>query len=362
MTIQDQRCCQVLIAALLAAGCGEGHDDRISEIDRLRILAVRAEEPFVAPGGATTLQMLVADGSPRAMRADGTWRPVSTVWLPPCLNPPGDLYYECLPRLNAELGALTDAEFEEEVTLLNSPTESPPPLALEVPSDIISARPTAAGVVSPYGTLFQFYAACAGELRVVRGPEVSQDMPLRCVDPETGRDLPASDLEFGYYPLYAYAELRNQNPVIESVRLGDETSSRECADEGDCPENQVCGSTGTCLPRLASCRTDEDCAELWFGPEVTEASVEVSVSAYLDQRSAPPETLWVSYYTDYGEFDKEARIISDPASGFRSDTLGLYRPRFDERFLPVPREVRLVAVVRDSRGGVSWVERRVWVD
>ncbi len=362
MTIRNQRLCHVMTVALLAAGCGEGHDDSISELDRLRILAVRAEQPFVAPGGSTTLEMLVADGSRRAVRADGSWRPLSTVWLPPCLNPPGDLYYECLPRLNTELAALTDAEFEQHVTLLNSPTDYPPPLALEVPSDIISARPTAEGVVSPYGTLFQFYAACAGELRIVRDLEQSQSMPLRCVDPATGRDLPASDFEFGYTPLYAYADLENQNPVIETVWLGDEISSRECIEERDCSENEVCGSTGTCLPRLQSCRTDDTCEELWFGPEVGEASVELSMSAYLDQTSAPPETLWVSYYTDFGEFEKEARIVSDPASGFRTDALGLYRPRFDERFLPIPREVRLFAVVRDNRGGVAWAERRIWVD
>jgi hypothetical protein len=78
----------LVVAASLWAGCA-GDLPAASFIDKLRVLAVRAEPPEVGPGDASTLDLLVVE--PRVPQLDGAApEPPTAVWLA-CTIPAGAL-------------------------------------------------------------------------------------------------------------------------------------------------------------------------------------------------------------------------------------------------------------------------------
>jgi hypothetical protein len=343
-----------LIALASLLGCGE-ETDRPSQLDSLRIVAVRSDLPFATPGARPTLEMLLYDGSPR------TPRPVHTLWIGGCLNPEGDLYYNCFPALHQALAGVSDAELAAEEVPPGTPEGAigfGAQFNAVISADAITSRPQGAGVVSPYGVLFLFYAACAGELRHVPGANPATDYPVGCYRPGTGEALGQDDFEFGYYPIYAYDQLVNDNPVISSVGFSAPASGAACTADIGCPADQVCGTAGVCIPAVAACsaKKAEDCPGYQLSPLVDRASAEPAVSALISESRAPSETLWVSYYSSGGLFDKDTRLVNEPSAGWSNDYHGVWRPQLDGG-----REVRLFAVVRDNRGGVAWTRQDVWV-
>jgi hypothetical protein len=84
--------------------------------------------------------------------------------------------------------------------------------------------------------------------------------------------------------------------------------------------------------------------------------VERAVSASVAENEAPPETLWVSYYTNAGSFKQDAEMINDPSTGWNADSAGNWRAHSDSN-----REARLWAVVHDNGNSVAWAWYDVWV-
>lgn len=80
---------RVLAFAALLAGCADDVPSR-AEIERLRVLAIRAEAPEIRPGTATAISTLVAGPFPFG-------DPVSMGWRA-CAAPPGDDPLRCLDR------------------------------------------------------------------------------------------------------------------------------------------------------------------------------------------------------------------------------------------------------------------------
>jgi len=348
---------QSLVGLLALAGlfgCGE-EQDRPSQIDSFRILAVRSDSPFASPGARPTLEMLTYDGSPAAPR------PIHTLWIGGCLNPEGDLYYHCYPALHRTLAALSDADLSAEQVPSGVPDGSigfGTAFNAVIPADAITSRPRGSGVVYPYGVLFLFYAACAGELRHVPGANPATDYPVGCYRPGTSQALGQDDFEFGYYPIYVYETLVNHNPVISSLGFDVAASGAACTADIGCGPDQVCGGQGVCIPAVAACSAKEakDCPGYALGPSVDRSSVELALSALILESRAPAETLWVSYYSTGGLFDKDTRLINEPSAGWSGSYEGVWRPQVGGG-----REVSLFAVVRDNRGGVAWARQDVWV-
>lgn len=56
----------ILLLALLASSCGDDTFRKVEQLDRFRILGIQAASPEVAPGGSSTLTLLIYDPSPRA--------------------------------------------------------------------------------------------------------------------------------------------------------------------------------------------------------------------------------------------------------------------------------------------------------
>jgi hypothetical protein len=340
-------------AAALATACSQA-SDRPSQIDSLRVLAVRADHPFAPPGSQPQIEMLIEDGSPAAPRAR------QVLWMGTCVNPPGDLYYECYPALHAALAGVTDADFAAQTVPAGLPAGAVgfgTQFTASVPADAITSRTPSQGTAYPYGSLFVFFAACAGEIRHAPGANPKTDPPVACYRAGTGEALGPADFEFGYYPIYAYDTLVNQNPIVTSLGFGAPSDGAACTGAAACGSGQTCGSAGRCIPVVAACLSDDsaNCPPYALTPAVDPASVERAVSSHVPTNQAPLETIWASYYATSGTFDKDSRVVHDGVSGWAEAYGSVWRPG------RTAGEVHLFVVVRDNRGGVTWAMQDVAV-
>lgn len=350
----------VFAAAVIGTGCGE-ESDRPSDVHTLRVLAVRAETPFAHPASALELSMLAHDGSPLATRDDGSRRDTSTLWIGGCINPPGDHYGACMPYLKEVIARLGN----ENLLNRSIPDDAPAGVVgwgdrftAEIPADIVASRKVAPGVVHPYGVQMVFFAHCGGVLRRKNSLDATS-FPLGCFDAETDAELGRDDFEYGFYPLFVYAELQNHNPVIQSAQFAGAELGSACSIDAPCDPGLHCGTAGACIPIVQRCTQadKDDCESHTFAIEVPKSSVERALVAHVAASDAISESVWVSYYANGGSFEQDARIINDPHSGWGADTAGKWRAKVDSS-----REVRLWAVVRDNRNGVAWTARDVWVE
>jgi hypothetical protein len=344
-----------------AVGCSEP-SDHPSSVNTLRVLAVRSETPFTKPGTSADLSMLAFDGSPRARRADGTRRATSTLWMSGCINPPGDAYAGCMPYLHSVVDQFDTDRLPDGTVPANAPPGAigwGSSIAVSMPGDVSASRPVAPGVAHPYGLQMVFFAYCGGIL--VRLDTDVTRFPLGCVDADTGAPLGRDDFDFGFYPLFSYETVDNLNPVLNAARFDgvDAAAPVACSKDVPCATGYHCGSQNVCIPVVMRCTQAkvDDCESHPFAVDVARSSVEPAVVAHLPDADAPPETLWVSYYASAGSFERDARVINDPHTGWNDDTAGKWRADTD-----VSQEVQLWAVVRDNRDGVTWTERAVWVE
>lgn len=349
-----------LTLAVLAGSLGCDADlDLSSEVKTMRVLGVRTTSSYAAPGETRDLLMLLHDGAPDAVRSDGTRRPVQVVWIDACVNPPGDMYYLCYPALHAVAELVSDEDLRAGQAPPGVPMGFGTSFRATIPAEIIDSKPQDPDVVNPYGLSYVFFAACGGELRKLTDADRTEDFPLGCFDPDTGRRLGTQDFLYGYFPLYAFESLENRNPEIEGIALGPGASGQPCSDVEPCPDAEVCSQAGYCISRIPRCTKDdeEDCPEVYVKPIVNESSIERAVMAMVDERDAPLENTWVMYHASAGTWKYGSQMIHDPDVGLRSDYEGYWRaPKSGDR------EVRIWAVVRDNRGGVSWIWRDVWVE
>ena len=88
----------------------------------------------------------------------------------------------------------------------------------------------------------------------------------------------------------------------------------------------------------------KSCSPYGLNPVVDPGSVEPALSSHIGATDAPLETLWASYYSSDGLFDKDSRVVHDPISGRAATWDGVWRPK-----ATAGKEVHLFAVVRDNR-------------
>jgi hypothetical protein len=330
----------------IAAGCGDELPPK-SAIVGVRVLGVKVDSPYVRPGATAKLDMLVVDGSPA--RASRT---TQVVWIGPCVNPKGDAFFECYPRLSQRLGETyggTEKTIDGAVPgLVTLGTQA----TVDVPADAISSRPPALPGAQRAGRVFLFFAACAGRVTYHPHPPNSSGLPIRCVDPQSGADLPAEDFVYGYTPLFVFDTLTNAHPIIEGVTWGGAPVRTEKCSEG-CAPGYACGSNDRCLPVLAPCRasTADDCVAADFKPVLSAASVEVDPIASLLDGTEVRESVWVEYAAINGQFTSEGsiRVVNDPTRGWFDDHAGKFVTYGSQ-----PGEATLFTVVRDNRGGQDW--------
>jgi hypothetical protein len=340
----------LLVAVAAAVGaCGGGGFDPQSRVDSVRMFAARIDKPYARPGDTVNIEVLLADG-----RKNQT-RPLALYWFPvACINPRSDLYYLCFLAAGGDAGDDAGARLVPAGPVPDAGGLAPPTgesnalsriptnidiapflpkgtsFSFQVPLDIVEARPGA----DPYGLVYLFNIACAGQVRLVeRDPEGGpQQIPVRCTD-EEGRPLPPSEYVIGFVRVYAYETRSNANPVIEGVTY-----------QGA----PVDLSQGIRLPPCRNVRRRAtDCPEHEINVVVPETSWEENPSEA--STGFRREQLWAVYYSDFGELQNDARLLYDPKRGRITDNALTYRAP------PDVGDGTIWAVVHDNRGGVGWV-------
>jgi len=349
-----------LVLGLLAAGglaaavaCSSGFDAQ-SQVDSVRMFAVRADKPYVKAGESVTLEALYTDA--RKLKQP---REAKNYWVPlVCLNPVQDAYYACfVPGLGgadggasgggtrfiptgplADAGAAAAGGDGGAFTGLSSiPTDvdlgpflpQGTSFSFTMPADAITPRKGSA----PYGLAVVFNILCAGKVTFAsRDPNGGpQQVPLRCTD-DNGVQLSPKDYVIGISRVYTFADRTNTNPVIEKVTL-------EGAD--------VDLKAGITLEPCRAAKRD-DCKDNKIDVRVSDASWELNPDENGNDQGLR-EQIWVDYYSDIGKFDNDARLLFDTKKGRVSESENKYKAPND------PAEGTIWAVVHDNRGGVAWV-------
>lgn len=331
---------------LAAVACGAGGFDSQSKVNSVRIFGVRPDKPYAKPGETVTLEVLSTDG--RANKP----RPLKIYWIPVvCINPRDDLYYLCflpppsdggggldggarlVPPFPIEAGADAGAFAGGLTSIPQGIDVGPflpqgPTFTFRMPDDVIKERAGSA----PYGLAIVFNVACAGQVRIAeRTGNAPQQVPIQCTD-EGGNPLPPDDFVIGINRVYSYGDRTNANPVVEGVTL----------DGG-----AVDPAQGITIHRCVAKKRSE-CEPVNVGVKVSDSSWEENPSG---PNSAPGqhEQIWVTYYSDLGDFRDEARLLFDSKAGRVGESDNEFRAPYE------PSEGTVWAVVHDNRAGAAFI-------
>lgn len=323
-SLRRASCVAFAAVSMLSLLACEADFDKPSKLNSLRVLAVKADKPYPKPGDTVSLEMLWHDGKVQTKASDGgppTSRNIQVLWIGGCFNPVGDLYYGCYPSLGkifaAGPGDPSVAKF----------LGSGDTFKLDIPSDIISQRPTKEGV-DPYGLSYVFFAVCAGKI----GPSTSMNfgLPLGCFDAQ-GKELGAEDFVPGYFSLYSYNDRTNANPIVTGLEINgskEESITLPACKASPCPEYDV---------------------RVLIDP----ASAEVDPGGTGPNGETLTEQMWVDYYASDGAIGKGVRLVNDATKGWNDDNGTTFQPPWETK------TVSIYSVVHDNRGGIGWVKRDV---
>lgn len=300
---------RALLAGLLLPACGAEFDPG-TQVDSLRVLAVRADSPFVHPGDTVRLQ---------ALSHDPAERPISWAWAA-CPSPAGSRVEDCLNQVRDLAGG-------GELPLLGM-GEGLDAVDVPVPADALEGIPIEARQQSLAGVVS---VACPGNLEVLN---VAERIPFRCTDRESGEELGLHDMVVGIKRLFLRETEQNQNPVIDNVLFDGEVWPSDEVKEVD--------ACVTAKFAYDDCKGQAHDIATVVSPDSFEAGVDEFGRDF-------SESLVVQHYNTDGIFEDEVRIAEEPETTWvaRSGSSG--------------STVTLWFVARDDRGGVSWTSRRVAV-
>jgi hypothetical protein len=317
---QGTRAAIIFAAAATAAACAPSFDPP-SLVESVRILGVRADLPYAAPGEKVTLQVLAVDG--RHAPAS----PMRVFWLPDvCTNPQDDAYWRCYPAFAGKFAAGVD---------LSSALVPADTFAFTMPPDAIASAQAHPSANDTFGVAFAFVVACAGHVEYAP-PDPSAAgaaaTPFGCYD-EAHQALGADDFVFGFKRVFAFADRRNANPQITGVTYGGAS---------------VDATAGLTMPHCTASE-EKNCSATGVDVEVPDSSWEVDPGSVGAGGGAAHEAIWVEYYATRGRFDKDTKQLFDAYAG-RAGSTG------DDFDAPLePGAGTLWAVVQDNRGGASWM-------
>lgn len=290
----------VVGAAVAASACGT--DLATGErIDKLRLLAVQADQPYAHPGERVALQLLAADADERPLQFA----------LATCHNPKDSSVDGCLDALDGPVEPLTLDEGR---------------FSLDIEADVLRGLPEDGRRSALVGALI---VACPGEI----GRGETSGVPVTCRDAEGAR-LSIDEFEVGVKRVFVRSEDRNANPEITSLSWDGEAWPPDLI-----PEVRACPNT----------QTDdiEDCAEkqrhrIQVKTSDPDAGTDEFGAAFREQQV-------VQFYATDGVFEHPARISGEADNHWAAQRKSGKTP------------TRLWFVARDDRGGVAWAERAVWV-
>jgi hypothetical protein len=346
------------VAAAVGPSCSTPFDPP-SLVNGLRVLAVEADRPYAVicteeqiadgscdPGSATVqLKMKYFDGRPDVEEREA----IQITWISGCFNPQGDAYFNCYEPLGQLLQQVSEGEAEATDFALQGPGFDT--FSVTFPADALTSR-EAPAFGPKLATAFVFFAACAGELRPVQdaGDTEAQSFPFGCFT-RGGTRLGPEAFVPGYTVLYAYEDQRtNALPVVSAFVFDDEPLA-----EGTAADVEACPITPEERAKTGCAATDEftECATFAVDVDVPEDVAETDPDSTCVDGEPLDEVVWVNYYAEAGEFDGAVRLINDADQGYQEEHGTVWVPP------PDPGRYALWAVVRDSRGGSTTLQRFV---
>ncbi|HRI68922.1 MAG TPA: hypothetical protein PK156_32050 [Polyangium sp.] len=328
-------------------------------VNGLRILAVQADKPYILPGESVTFELNLRDGHP-----DGA-RPANILWLGGCVNPPGDLYYGCFlqfAELFKTLGGLQPPKPGEPLPDIppgligfSPAVTSSASFTTAAPLDIVSSRPTPDGGAK-YGLMYVFFFACTGEIRPIEVDPggAAGFLPLGCFDSD-GKRLPADSFVPGYTQVYSFDdERRNENPIVKGLIID---GVKTADDPSVTPTVKACPQTAE-ERRQVGCFAPEPfegCTPVKLDVDVDSDIAEIDPGAIVNGKQTY-EAVWVDWLVDAGDITSGIQLISGVTEGYKEDHTTQWFPPSE------PGAYTLWATVRDTRGGVTFVEQSVIVE
>ena len=167
---------------------------------------------------------------------------------------------------------------------------------------------------------------CPG--RIQRGETFG--IPLSCVD-EAGRALPPGDFELGVKRVFVHDPNQNRNPRIGQLRW----------DGAPWPEGEV---------KVSACKKTQELRCVSFVEHTIELQSDAAEEMSVDREGNPfDEQAVVQLYATGGKFEHDIRAVKDAQTSWSA------------RASDSGELVTLWLVVRDDRGGVSWITRSIRV-
>lgn len=313
----------LLLAWVTALACGDDFPV-YSELEGLRVLAVRADPPAVGPGQVTELSALVfdGDGEPDELRYAWSWCPARA---------PSAAGGECLideGELAAQLG-LEGLSFD----LGEQPTAS---FTHEIPPEVIGAL-CSTSAKSDAGQDSGFLLNCD------QGLPISVQLIVR-----RGRETITSTKELR---LLLDGQEAESNPTIDGITfkaIDEDVMPDDVTEDGADPLAQD-GSSELRLDREYRLFADVpvSASERFIKPP----------EGFQTKGTDKLENLTVAWFVTSGEVDKERTAFTDGTTeltDIRGNTWSLPKPGDESA-----RAAELYLVIRDERGGTGWLRRQV---
>jgi len=334
---------------LSLGGCG--NDLPVSSsIDKLRVLAMRAEPPEAAPGEAVALDALVVE-PPLQQLDGGAPQPVSWLWLACAIAPGSTSGVPC--GLGAERPVTTASGGLGQVPLCSAKPDAP--------ICLLGTDPTA-GYTPPASLLgAQASAQILIALTVADSPEGAAGCLIAAADAGSVPQNP-DHCVFALKRVTVSArtpEARNHNPSIEGFALSERG-------EDPAPPSLLDGSASYVLS------PDKDAQPLFLsmtrvpGSSETDRRADPTDTAMTPRMIDAKEALAVSWFATGGKFDGGRSTFAPPDCASQADCPSsepvIYTrtkwlaPTAEMRALMVPGDgvVRFYVVLRDDRGGATW--------
>jgi hypothetical protein len=342
------------LGAWVCSSCAPSGFADPTQIESVRIIASSADTPYVAPGSQVTVHVLAYDNRP------SKHEPMTISWLKfPCVDPKDDAYYSCFQQFAQQAkdagagGVMLDAGGGAGGGL--NPFVTGPTATFPVAPDAVTRHPPQPGAKMPYGLLFLFNVACAGQIKITPLDPSNQNpqaVPVGCFDAQ-GNQLGPDDWVLGYTRVYVYDSLTNANPVISYV---DVNGQKLALTQGDGPqiyEAPACDSGTGCLSMSPCTSGDQSKCQVKIGPVVPQDPSWELNPELTDMNGNPlHEEIWADFYSSVGQVQYTARLLYDPSTGSIGgpDTT-------NNNFQPPssPGEGYIWIVVHDNRSGAAWV-------
>lgn len=318
---------------LAAVACQEDLED-ISQVTKFRVLAVQTDPPEVMPGESTELNVLTADptGDGRKITAAGFAVPglitpsnteadedIPYNWpLEPTAAVDGAISFGSLGVPEELAGHLPVDECDTD----DEPYELKDKLPLQVTAVILICAGDGLSETALLGAFAQFASSMEPD------SDVSLDLSDLCV--QAGADEGLTALKtFSIFNRPADHPHRNGNPEIDGLLFS----------EAELP---TAGAGGH---GVYQCTSSDGCREgVPLEARLTDESYQQHEKQEFCESKIVDERMYVSWFTDGGQFSADRSGSNDPLGPYEVD------------WLP-PREggtATVWAVAHDIRGGVSW--------